>query len=140
MFKLLFVAFFLVFAGTNAALSAALVARIDISKQTMTVLDGGKVAYTWHVSTGRQGYRTPTGTYRPTRMHEMWYSRKYDNTPMPHSIFFYGGYAIHGTDAISKLGGPASRGCIRLHPSNAKRLFNLVKAHGAGNTRIVIQQ
>ena len=70
----------------------------------------------------------------------MWYSRKYDNSPMPHSIFFYGGYAIHGTDAVKSLGRPASHGCVRLHPGNAKRLYNLVKAHGAGNTRIVVQR
>ena len=73
-------------------------------------------------------------------MHTMWYSRKYDNSPMPHSIFFHGGYAIHGTDAVKSLGRPASHGCVRLHPRNARRLYNLVKAHGAGNTRIVVQR
>jgi lipoprotein-anchoring transpeptidase ErfK/SrfK len=72
-------------------------------------------------------------------MHTMWYSRKYDNSPMPHSIFFRGGYAIHGTDRIKSLGRPASHGCVRLHPRNARALFRLVKAHGAGNTRIIVQ-
>lgn len=38
---------------------------------------------------------------------------------MPHSIFFHGGYAIHGSYEINRLGGPASHGCIRLHPANA---------------------
>jgi len=126
--------------GAAVPASAGIVARIDISSQTLKVYENGRLAYSWPVSTARKGYRTPVGSYRPTRMHTMWYSRKYDNSPMPHSIFFYGGYAIHGTDALKSLGRPASHGCVRLHPRNAKRLYNLVKAHGAGNTRIVVQR
>ena len=129
-------ALFVAFATVNA--SAGVIARIDISKQTMTVSEDGNVLYSWSVSTARKGYRTPRGSFRPTRMHKMWYSRKYDNSPMPHSIFFYGGYAIHGTNALKSLGRPASHGCIRLHPSNARTLFNLVQAHGSKNTRIIL--
>lgn len=118
---------------------AGVVARIDISQQTMTVSENGRVLYSWSVSTARRPYHTPRGTFRPIRMHKMWYSHKYHNSPMPHSIFFHGGYAIHGTDAIGNLGRPASHGCIRLHPSNAKTLYNLVLSVGSGNTRIVLQ-
>lgn len=57
---------------------------------------------------------------------------------MPHSIFFYYGFAIHGTNDISRLGGPAR--CVRLHPSHAAALFALVRRNGAGNTRIEINQ
>jgi lipoprotein-anchoring transpeptidase ErfK/SrfK len=130
------VALFLAFAATNAW--AGLVARIDVSEQRMTVSENGKVLYTWKVSTARKGYRTPRGTYSPTRLHKMWYSRKYDMSPMPHSIFFTGGYAIHGTNYLKSLGRPASHGCVRLHPSNARTLFSLVQAHGRGNVRIVV--
>lgn len=125
--------------AVHAEAAAGIEARIDVSRQTMTVYENGVVAYAWKVSTGGRGYHTPRGAYRPTRMHTMWYSRKYDNSPMPHSIFFRGGYAIHGTDRIKSLGRPASHGCVRLHPSNARALFRLVKAHGAGNTRIVVK-
>ncbi|MGZ9089723.1 MAG: L,D-transpeptidase, partial [Rhodoplanes sp.] len=59
-----------------------------------------------------------------------WFWRAYYNSPMPHSIFFHGGYAIHGSYEISRLGGPASHGCIRLHPSNAATLFSLVRRYG----------
>lgn len=121
-----------------SAIAATIKAHIDISSQTMTVYKGGKVMYRWKVSTARNGYITPTGTYRPTRMHKMWYSRKYDMSPMPYSIFFRGGYAIHGTNAVKRLGSPASHGCVRLHPSNAATLYSLVKQHGAKNTRITI--
>jgi lipoprotein-anchoring transpeptidase ErfK/SrfK len=133
---LLLAALFVACATANA--SAGVIARIDISKQTMTVSEDGNVLYSWSVSTARKGYRTPRGSYRPIRMHKMWYSRKYDNSPMPHSIFFYGGYAIHGTNAVKNLGRPASHGCIRLHPSNARTLYNLVQAHGSKNTRIIL--
>ena len=127
----------LVISGTVGA-SAGLVAKIDISAQTMTVSRDGDVLYSWSVSTARKGYRTPRGSFRPTRLHKMWYSRKYDNAPMPNSIFFTGGYAIHGTPHIKSLGRPASHGCVRLHPANAKILYNLVQTYGRGNTRIVL--
>jgi lipoprotein-anchoring transpeptidase ErfK/SrfK len=69
----------------------------------------------------------------------MHYSRKYHNSPMPWSVFFKGGYAIHGTNAIRRLGRPASHGCIRVHPRNAKKLYQLIKRYGKQNTRIIIR-
>lgn len=120
------------------ALAATLEARIDISDQTMYVYRNGMLMHRWKVSTGRKGYRTPTGTYRPQRMYKRYYSRKYDNSPMPYSIFFRGGYAIHGTGSIKRLGRPASHGCVRLHPDHAARLYAMVERYGAGNTRIRI--
>ncbi|RST81542.1 L,D-transpeptidase [Aquibium carbonis] len=127
------------FGVTVSASSAnAVVARIDVSSQTMTVSKHGRVLYTWPVSTARKGFVTPRGQYRPTRMHEMWYSRKYDMSPMPYSIFFRGGYAIHGTNYVKQLGRPASHGCVRLHTANAARLYALVKEVGPGNARIVV--
>lgn len=124
--------------AVTSGFAASVVARIDISEQTMTVTKYGRVIHRWKVSTARRGYVTPRGTYRPTRMHTMWYSRKYDMSPMPHSIFFHGGYAIHGTPYVKNLGRPASHGCVRLHPDNARRLFSLVKNVGPGNVRIVV--
>jgi lipoprotein-anchoring transpeptidase ErfK/SrfK len=123
---------------TTPAYAAAVEARIDLSEQRMRVYQNGRLRYNWPVSTARRGYRTPTGSWKPTRMHKMWYSRKYDNSPMPHSIFFYGGYAVHGTNQIKSLGRPASHGCIRLHPDNARALYNLVTQNGTNNTRIRI--
>ena len=123
---------------TAGAHAAVLVAEVDVTSQTMQVIHYGQVIHTWRVSTARSGYITPAGAWRPKRMHKMWYSRKYHNSPMPHSIFFYGGYAIHGTDAVGNLGRPASHGCVRLHPTNAKTLYNLVQTYGSKNTRIVL--
>jgi lipoprotein-anchoring transpeptidase ErfK/SrfK len=68
----------------------------------------------------------------------MHYSKKYDNAPMPHSIFFKGGYAIHGTYDVRKLGRPASHGCVRLHPDDAAVLYEIVEYYGMENTVIRI--
>lgn len=118
--------------------SAALEARIDVSQQKMYVYKHGKLVHKWKVSTGRKGYRTPRGSYRPTRMYKEYYSKKYYNSPMPYSIFFRGGYAIHGTGSVKALGRPASHGCIRLHPRNAAKLYSLVRRAGSKNTKIKI--
>lgn len=126
-------------ASLGSAQAARVQATIDISAQRMYVSVGGQPAYSWAVSTGRKGYRTPTGSYRPTRMYRRYYSRKYDNAPMPYSIFFRGGYAIHGTNYVKRLGRPASHGCVRLAPAHARTLYDLVEAHGAGNTSIRIR-
>ncbi len=130
-----------VFSFTGMASSSAaprVVAKIDLSQQRMNVYVGGRRQYSWPVSTARRGYRTPIGSFRPKVLRRMHYSKKYYNSPMPHSVFFLGGYAIHGTGAVRNLGRPASHGCVRLHPRNARRLYGLIKAYGMGNTRIRI--
>ena len=112
---------------------------INLSSQSMRVDAGFFNRHTWRVSTARAGYRTPVGKYRPTRLERMWYSSKYENSPMPYSIFFLGGYAIHGTYEVKRLGRAVSHGCVRLHPDNARKLFSLVKSYGAANTVITIR-
>lgn len=123
--------------GTVPA-AANVVVTIDKSTQHMTVAVDGTPRYDFVVSTGRAGYGTPNGTYHPQRLMRTYFSKKYYNSPMPHSIFFHGGFAIHGSYEISHLGGPASHGCVRLHPSNAATLYALVQQQGAGNTTIVV--
>jgi lipoprotein-anchoring transpeptidase ErfK/SrfK len=117
---------------------AGVLVEIDKSSQRMAVSVDGMTLYNWPVSTGRDGYGTPSGVFHPQLMARSWFSKKYYNSPMPHAIFFYGGFAIHGTNDISRLGGPASHGCVRLHPSHAAALFALVGRNGPHNTRIEI--
>ncbi|MDQ8727305.1 L,D-transpeptidase [Bradyrhizobium sp. LHD-71] len=112
--------------------------EIDKSAQTMYVTVSGVTRHQWPVSTGRRGFGTPSGTFRPRRLARTWFSRRYYNSPMPYSIFFHKGYAIHGTTDLRRLGGPASHGCVRLHPRNAATLFSLVQEIGPGRTRIAI--
>ena len=117
-------------AASASVAQAKVDVTINLSTQRMHVTSSSG-SYTWKVSTGRGRYNTPRGTYRPTVMRRMHYSRKYNNSPMPYSIFFRGGYAIHGTGYVSRLGTPASHGCVRLHTANAAQLYAMVKREGA---------
>jgi lipoprotein-anchoring transpeptidase ErfK/SrfK len=117
---------------------ASLIANIDLSRQVMTITVDGAPYARWKVSSGRNGYSTPTGSFRPYLLRRMHYSSKYENSPMPHSVFFRGGYAIHGTLYVKRLGRRASHGCVRLHPRNAAKLYHLVLVYGLDNTRIRI--
>jgi hypothetical protein len=113
---------------------------IDKSTQKMKVVIGDVERYTWEVSTGLPGYDTPSGNYAARSMNEIWYSREWDDAPMPHAIFFTKkGHAIHGTDEIKKLSRPASHGCVRLAPENARTLYALVQEHGLENTEVMLK-
>ena len=128
----------LLIAAMLFATPAAAETNITISKshQLMQV-DSDYGTYQWPVSTARKGYYTPTGTFSPYSLQLMHYSKKYDNAPMPHSIFFSGGYAIHATPHVGALGRPASHGCVRLSPSNAATLYSIVKHDPNTTIRIV---
>jgi lipoprotein-anchoring transpeptidase ErfK/SrfK len=115
-----------------------MVARIDLSDQTMNVYLEDQLTYTFLVSTARGGYITPVGRYKAEWLSPRHRSRRYDNAPMPWAVFFHGGYAVHGTTEIRRLGRPASHGCVRLHPDNAKMFFSLVKQVGMENTLITV--
>ena len=108
---------------------------IDKSDQTMyveTLTD----TYEWPISTGRKGFNTPSGQYKPYLLKRLHYSKKYDNAPMPWSIFFHEGYAIHATGEVERLGSPASHGCVRLELRNARWLYRLIDENGKENTYI----
>ncbi len=105
--------------------------NIDLTSQMMTVHSGTGETYVWPISSGRAGHATPRGVFRPRALYAMVHSAKYGNAPMPHSIFFYGQYAIHGTTAVGNLGRPASHGCVRISPGNAATLFAMVQRQGA---------
>src|SRR5579885_965795 len=105
--------------------SANVLVQINRATQTMNVIVDGAFAYRWPVSTGRPGLGTPAGVYHPRMLARRWFSRKYYNSPMPHSIFFTGGIAIHGTYEVAGLGRPVSHGCVRLNPANATLLYGL---------------
>jgi lipoprotein-anchoring transpeptidase ErfK/SrfK len=113
-------------------------AHIDLSRQRMMIYKGDTLLYKWPVSTAKRGYVTPVGVYQPQYLERMHYSRRYHNSPMPHSIFFKGNFAIHGTNSISRLGRRASHGCVRLHPKHARKLYALVRKFGKKNTMIKI--
>jgi len=115
-----------------------LVARISLEAQNMDVYRDGVLLHQWPVSTARPGKVTPLGSYTAQWLSRFHRSSRYDNAPMPFSIFFHGHYAIHGTDQVSRLGQPASAGCIRLHPENAEILFEMTREVGTENMQVEI--
>jgi L,D-transpeptidase catalytic domain len=122
-----------------APASANVLITIDKSSQQMSVDVDGAQRYVWPVSTGRPGYDTPSGSYKPNRMDADHYSQEWDNAPMPHAIFFdLDGHAIHGFFDVKHLGMAVSHGCVRLSPDHAATLFNLVKSEGMGETKVVV--
>jgi lipoprotein-anchoring transpeptidase ErfK/SrfK len=123
---------------TSQGPAKKIVVRVDLSDQKMHVYVGEKLEYVFPVSTGRKGYGTPAGRYQVQWIHPKWRSRKYQMAPMPWSVFFHGGYAVHGTTDLRRLGRPASHGCVRLDPKNAKALYKLVEASGREYTLISI--
>ena len=121
-----------------SAFAATLIANISLSSQTMTVSQNGVVRHRWKVSTARKGYVTPQGSWSAKWLSKNHRSRKYDDAPMPFAVFFNGGYAVHATFDLKRLGRPASHGCIRLHPENAAEFFSLASQNGLKNTNIVV--
>jgi lipoprotein-anchoring transpeptidase ErfK/SrfK len=121
----------------SEAAPAQLEIWISKAAQEMSVYIDGELRQVFPVSTGRAGHRTPSGVFPVVRMHLMAYAPKYDNAPMPHSIFFTRqGHAIHGTGHLRTLGQPASHGCVRLPPEAAEWLYRLVQQIGRRNTTI----
>jgi lipoprotein-anchoring transpeptidase ErfK/SrfK len=133
------VALFAAVAAGVAPAKAEIVAQVNIASQTMTVTVDGISTYTWPVSTARRGYVTPKGSWGVQSMHKMTYSSLFNNAPMPWTIFYSGHYGIHGTTDVKKLGQPASAGCVRLHPDNARVLFEMVKERGPKSFKVVVE-
>jgi len=135
----LFAAALLLSLGGMPARAASVLISIDKAAQRMTVAVDGQARHTWKVSTGKAGYSTPSGTYKPFRLERSHRSDEWDNAPMPHSIFFTErGHAIHGSYNLRRLGTAVSHGCVRLAPGNARKLFSLVQKEGLGNITIVV--
>jgi len=122
-----------------ASQAAVVDVHIDIKKQKMDVVVAGFHEFNWDISSARRGYETPTGKFRVNWMTPMHYSEQYEYSPMPHSIFFHQGYAIHATKELHRLGRPASHGCVRLSPENAEILYGLVQLYGMHETKIVVK-
>src|SRR6478609_10915874 len=124
---------------SGSAAQAAVSVLVNKDTQQMTVSVDGVQRYTWPVSSGNPSHETPNGSFKTFRMEEDHYSKEFDDAPMPNAIFFTKqGHAIHGTDAVSRLGSPASHGCVRLSRANALKLWDLVKAEGLLNTTVTL--
>ena len=118
--------------------AVTLVAKADLTRQILTVTEHGKTLASWPISSGVEDHATPIGTFQPEWTAKLWFSKTYDNAPMPNAVFFKDGAAIHATQAVGALGRAASHGCVRLSPANAETFYKLVQRHGLARTRISV--
>ncbi len=126
--------------GASGSAAAGVVAKVDISTQTMTVTQNGQVKYRWRVSTARAGKVTPSGTWTAKWLSKNHRSSRYKGAPMPYAVFYNGNYAVHGTNHVSRLGRPASAGCVRLDTGNAAKFYALAQRVGLKNVKIVVHR
>ncbi len=98
---------------------------VSKSEQKLFLLKNGEVKAQYVCSTALPRYDGTQGSYKVYSKERNHWSRTYE-VWMPHSLFYHRGYAIHATKIISKLGRPASHGCVRLHPRDAKDLYSRV--------------
>ncbi|SFK51586.1 L,D-transpeptidase [Methylocapsa palsarum] len=110
--------------------NAKVIISVDLDAQEMTVTKANGDSLVWKVSSGREGFETPTGSFTVQRMDANHFSDEYDQSPMPYSIFFSQGAAIHGS-SHGGLGRAASHGCIRLSVPHARLLYSWVERYGA---------
>jgi lipoprotein-anchoring transpeptidase ErfK/SrfK len=92
----------------------------------VTAYDGADPIASFLVSTGTRYYPTVAGQFR--------IYRKLTKTPMagpgyylpnvPFTMYFYKGYALHGTYWHDNFGHPMSHGCVNLRTPDAEWLFN----------------
>jgi ankyrin repeat protein len=96
---------------------------LDLSEQLARVFDSsGNELFKTRVSTGKRGYRTPTGTYAITNKYRSWTSTIY-HASMPYfQRLSCGDFGFHQGYVPSY---PASHGCIRVPYGNASKLFSL---------------
>lgn len=112
--------------------------EVDLSQQRLTAWKGRNRVRSYIVSTGKSRTPTRTGTYRV--------QRKYSSTSMrgrgyyvpnvPYTMYYSGGYAMHGAYWHNRFGTPVSHGCINLPVRQARWLYRWAPV----GTRVVVHR
>lgn len=112
--------------------------QIDLSEQRLIAWEGGKPIFGVIVSTGKKSTPTLLGVFniytklKTTRMK----GEDYDIPNVPYTMYYQGGYGIHGAFWHKNFGTPVSHGCVNLAPNQAKKLFNWASV----GTTVVVQK
>ena len=105
----------------DASPSGAMTIYVDLSRQLAAVYRGGVRIGLTTISSGREGYETPTGVFKIRAKNAVHYSNRYDNAAMPFTERLTDdGVALH---AGRVPGYPESHGCVHLPYAFAKALF-----------------
>ncbi len=112
--------------------------QVDLSEQRLITWQGNKPVFGVIVSTGKRSTPTPTGVFNiytklvKTRMK----GEDYDVKNVPHTMYYQGGYGIHGAYWHNNFGTPVSHGCVNVAPNHAKKIFNWASV----GTPVVVQR
>ena len=100
---------------------------VSLPDQKISVYKGTQLVTTSRVSSGKAGYRTPSGVFSILEKRRRHYSNLYGGAPMPHmQRLTWSGVALHASGSVP--GYPASHGCVRLRPSFARQLFGFTES------------
>jgi hypothetical protein len=99
--------------------------EIDLSQQRLYAHEGQNTVLTAVVSTGTRIYPTVVGRFRIYAKYRSTYMSGpgYSLPNVPWTMYFYRGYAIHGTYWHSNFGTPMSHGCVNMKTAEAKWLY-----------------
>lgn len=133
---------------TNAEAAASLRLTLNTAGYRLHVYENGERTRSYRVAVGKPGHRTPTGSYRISRVvwnpwwhppNRPWARGKKPTPPGPNNpmgrakLYFMNLYYIHGTPYRKSLGTPASHGCVRMANSDVIELARLVHEHASPN-------
>ncbi len=99
---------------------------VDLTRQMVYAYEGNTVVNSFVTSTGTWQYPTVTGKYHvyvKFRYKHM-SGPGYSLPNVPFTMFFYQGYAIHGTYWHSNFGTPMSHGCVNLSIPDSEWIYN----------------
>lgn len=134
-------------AVTAVSMEQILLVRQDENR--LYLYQDGEITHDWVVTTGSSGHPTPTGEFTISVKRHMpsWYNPAPDGwgADLPESIGpgpgnplgvralnwvdadgNDDGIRFHGTDDLGALGGPGSKGCVRLANDEVVELYDLV--------------
>ncbi len=104
--------------------------HIDLERQALVAYEGDRPVYATLVSSGKDGYETPTGLYRVNRKYLTKTMRgkddesgRYEVQEVPWTMFYHRNFALHGAYWHNKFGNTKSHGCTNVPPADARWLY-----------------
>jgi lipoprotein-anchoring transpeptidase ErfK/SrfK len=99
---------------------------VDLTNQMVYAYEGNTLVNSFLVSTGTWEHPTVTGQYRVYLKFRatLMTGPGYYLPNVPFTMYFYKGYALHGTYWHSNFGTPMSHGCVNLSIPDSEWLYN----------------
>lgn len=104
--------------------------HVDLKEQTLVAYRGDQPVFATLISSGKKGYAPPPGEWRIRAKHvtvtmngsdpiDGWYEVE----EVPWTMYYHGGFALHGAYWHNDFGTARSHGCTNLAPADARWLF-----------------